>query len=160
MHRKSLFILFLALSLAGCYAGPGYYESEVYTQPATVVAGGYSYDNGYRANYYQERRIYVGPVSQSRYYSQPRINQPRYYFPPPRYQAPPPLPRYYQPGRPPGHGWEHNRLRGSDPYRYRNNYNNRGNYMDRGNYRGQPSWNNRSYDRGPGRGGWHRGGHR
>lgn len=150
MYRRPLLLVLLALTLAGCYGGPGYYESDVYTQPATVVGGGYAYDNGYRSTYYQERRIYVAP-------------QPRYYGPAPRYYAPPPVPRYYQPGRPPGYGWGDNRYRGGNPG-YRND--------PRRDYRGGPSWGdhggNRGHDgRGPGRGdgrggrgGDGRGGHR
>lgn len=95
MYRRSLFVLLMALSLAGCYGGSGYYESDVYTQP-TVVRG--YYDN---PGYYQERRIYVAP--QPRYYGPP---PPRYYAPVPRAYAPPPPPRLYVPGRGPGHGWD------------------------------------------------------
>ncbi|GFM52049.1 hypothetical protein PSCICL_12370 [Pseudomonas cichorii] len=139
MYRRPLLIAFLALFMTGCYAGPGYYESEVYTQPTTVVAGGYAYDNGYRSSYYQERRIYVAPQPRY-YYSQP----PRYYAPPPppRYYGPPPQPRYYNPGRPPGNAWRDNRFRGNDGYRnnYRNDY--------RNDYRG----GGRSWDRGRGDG--------
>lgn len=106
MYRRPLLITLLTLFLTGCYAGPGYYESDVYTQPTTVVGGAYAYDNGYRSTYYQEQRIYVAP--QPRYYTQPR-----YYVPAPRYYAPPPVPRYYQPGRPPGYGWRNDGFRGN-----------------------------------------------
>ncbi|WP_167378079.1 hypothetical protein [Pseudomonas floridensis] len=118
----------------------------MYTQPTTVVAGGYAYDNGYRSTYYQERRIYVAP--------QPRYYQQRYYAPALRYYAPPPQPRYYVPGRQPGYGWRNDGLRGNDGYR--------GNY--RGDYRGNRGWDDhggrggRDHGRGDGRGG--RGGHR
>lgn len=150
MYRKFSFVALLTLILSGCYAGPGYYESEVYTQPATVVGGAYAYDNGYRSSYYQERRVYVAP--QPRYYSQPRYyNQPRYYAPPPRYYSPPPLPRHYQPGRPPGHAWSSPGPRGPDGYRPRPGF--------RGEYRGGSSWRDHGHDRGGrDRGGWHRSG--
>lgn len=137
MYRRPLLIVLLALTLAGCYGGPGYYESDVYTQP-TYVGGGYAYDNGYRSTYYQERRIYVAP-------------QPRYY-------APPPVPRYYQPGRPPGYGWGDNRYRGNPGYR---NPPPPGYHGSPG--RPGPSWGdghggNRGHDgRGPGRGDGHGG---
>lgn len=39
MYRRPLLITLLTLFLTGCYAGPGYYESDVYTQPTTVVSG-------------------------------------------------------------------------------------------------------------------------
>lgn len=144
MYRRPSLIVLLTLFLAGCYGGPGYYESDVYTQPTTVVAGGYGFDNGYRSTYYQERRIYVAP--QPRYY-QP---QPRYYTQP-RYYGPPPGPRYYQPGRPPGYGWRNDRFRDSGGYR--------------GDYRSNRGWEHgggRDHGgRGDGRGrGEGRGGHR
>lgn len=144
MYRRPLLIVLLALTLAGCYGGPGYYESDVYTQPATVVGGGYAYDNGYRSTYYQERRIYVAP--QQRYY----------YAPAPRYYAPPPVPRYYQPGRPPGYGWGDNRYRGNPVYR-----NDPRRDFHGGPGRPGPSWGDgHGPGRGDGRGGDGRGGYR
>jgi hypothetical protein len=150
MYRKPSLILLLALFLSGCYGGSGYYESEVYTQPATVVGGGYVHESSYRGPYYQEQRIYVAP--QPRYYSQSRYyGQPRYYSPPARYYSPPPVPRYYQPGRPPGQAWGSPGLRNSDSYRHRSNF--------RGDYRGGHSWRDHRHDRGGrDRGGWDRGG--
>ena len=137
MYRRTLLIVVLALTLAGCYGGSDYYESEVYTQPGYSGGGAYAYDNGYRP-YYQERRIYVAP-------------QQRYYAPPPvRYYSPPPVPRYYQPGRPPGHGWGDNRYRPNPGYRNpRNDYRNHPG-------RPGPSWGDGHGDgrgHGPGRGG-------
>lgn len=148
MYRKFLSAAAAALLLTGCYSGPGYYESEVYTQPATVTGGVYTYETGYSPAYYAERRIYVAP--RPRYYSQPRYyNSPRYYAPPPRYYAPPPLPRHYQPGRPPGHAWGAPGPRGFDGYRGGTGWRDRG--FDRGHDRG--------YDRGGrDRGQWHRSG--
>jgi hypothetical protein len=162
MYRKFLSVAVTALLLTGCYSGPGYYESQVYTQPATIVGGAYTYDTGYRPSYYAERRIYVAPRpryhSSPRYYTAPRsYNTPRYYAPPPRYYAPPPLPRHYQPGRPPGHAWNAPGPRGFDGYRQRPGL--------RGDYRGGSSWRDRGgrdgshwhrsgdYRRGDGRGG-------
>ncbi|WP_241509506.1 hypothetical protein [Pseudomonas ovata] len=120
MYRQSLFVLLLSLFIAGCYAGPGYYESDVYSRPDTEVRR--YYDTGYSPTYYQERRIYVAP-------------QPRYYNPPPRvYYRAPPSPRYYAPGRPPGHGWD-NRWRGGDRDRYDRRDDRRHDRGDRGDYR-------------------------
>ncbi|WP_177523031.1 hypothetical protein [Pseudomonas sp. v388] len=118
----------------------------MYTQPTTVVGGVYAYDNGYRSSYYQERRIYVAP--QPRYYNQPR------YYQQPRYYAPPPLPRYYQPGRPPGQAWSSPGRR-HDGYRphpgYRGDH--RGGWRDDGHRGGRDRGWQRSgdYRRGDGR---------
>ncbi|MCQ9422522.1 hypothetical protein NRB16_03135 [Pseudomonas sp. LJDD11] len=112
MYRRSLLVL-LVLSLAGCYGGASYYESDVYTQP--TIARGY-YDG---PGYYQERRIYVAPPP--RYYGPP---PPRYYAPQPRYYGPPPGPRLYVPGRPPGQAWEH-RGRDYDRHPDRNRWDDR-----------------------------------
>ncbi|MCF5200039.1 hypothetical protein GIW38_21280 [Pseudomonas syringae] len=156
MYRRPLLITLLTLFLSGCYAGPGYYESDVYTQP-TVVGGAYAYDNGYRATYYQERRIYVAP--QPRYYTQPR-----YYAPAPRYYAPPPPPRYYQPGRPPGYGWRNDGFGRNDGFRGNGGFGrNDGFRGDRGNrgwddHGGRGGRDGRDHGRG-GRGD-RRGGHR
>lgn len=148
MYRRTLLIVLLALSLAGCYTDSGYYSSRVTELPTTYGTSVYSYDNGYSSNYYQEQRIYVAP--QPRYYSVPQV---RYYSPPPvRYYAPPPVPRYYQPGRPPGYGWGDNRYRGNPGYRH----------PPRNDFRGSPgrpgpSWGDGHGDGrghgGPGRGG-------
>lgn len=154
MYRKLFSAAVTALLLTGCYSGPGYYESQVYTQPAAVTGGAYIYETGYGPAYYAERRIYVAP--QPRYYTQPRYyNSPRYYAPPPRYYAPPPLPRHYQPGRPPGHAWSTPGRRGFDGYHQRPGL--------RGDYHRGPGWRDRGYDRGFDRGGrdrgnWHRSG--
>ena len=61
MYRRPLLIVVLGLILAGCYAGPGYYESDVYTQP--VYGGAYygSYDRSYRPSYYVAPPRYYGP---------------------------------------------------------------------------------------------------
>ncbi|RXT92864.1 hypothetical protein B1F75_14155 [Pseudomonas syringae] len=152
MYRRPLLITLLTLFLSGCYAGPGYYESDVYTQP-TVVGGAYAYDNGYRSTYYQERRIYVAP--QPRYYTQPR-----YYAPAPRYYAPPPPPRYYQPGRPPGYGWRNDGFGRNDGFRGNGGFGrNDGFRGDRGNRGwGEPGGRGgrggRGAWRGGGGGGW------
>ncbi|MFH7439593.1 hypothetical protein RA269_29920, partial [Pseudomonas syringae pv. tagetis] len=75
---SALLITLLTLFVAGCYGGPGFYESDVYTLATTVVGGAYGYDNGFRATFYQEQRMYVAP--QPRYYARPR-----YYAAAPRY---------------------------------------------------------------------------
>ncbi|AAO57693.1 MULTISPECIES: lipoprotein [Pseudomonas syringae group] len=150
MYRRPLLITLLTLFFTGCYAGPGYYESDVYTQPTTVVSGGaYAYDNGYNATYYQERRVYVAP--QPRYYTQPR-----YYAPAPRYYAPPPVPRYYQPGRPPGYGWRNDGFRGNGGFGrndgFRGDRGNRG-WDDHGGRGGRDGRDHGRGGRGDGRGG-------
>lgn len=150
MYRRPLLITLLTLFLTGCYAGPGYYESDVYTQPTTVVSGGaYAYDNRYNATYYQERRVYVAP--QPRYYTQPR-----YYAPAPRYYAPPPVPRYYQPGRPPGYGWRNDGFRGNGGFGrndgFRGDRGNRG-WDDHGGRGGRDGRDHGRGGRGDGRGG-------
>ncbi|ARA79658.1 hypothetical protein ACDH60_21610 [Pseudomonas ficuserectae] len=144
MYRRPLLITLLTLFLAGCYAGPGYYESDVYTQPATVVGGAYAYDNGYRSTYYQEQRIYVAP--QPRYYTQPR-----YYAPAPRYYAPPPVPRYYQPGRPPGYGWRNDGFRGNGGFGRNDGFRGNGGFGRNDGFRGDRG--NRGWEDHGGRGG-------
>lgn len=61
MYRRPLLIVVLGLTLAGCYAGPGYYESDVYTAP--VYGGSYYgiYDHYYRPGYFVGSPRYYGP---------------------------------------------------------------------------------------------------
>ena len=94
MYRQTLLIALLGLTLAGCYAGPGYYESDVYTAP---VYGGYYYDGGgYYDHYY--RPGYPGYViGQSHYYGV----RPGGYYP----HGPGSGRPGYGPGPYPGHGY-------------------------------------------------------
>ncbi|WP_116818519.1 hypothetical protein [Pseudomonas savastanoi] len=128
MYRRPLLITLLTLFLTGCYAGPGYYESDVYTQPTTVVGGAYAYDNGYRSTYYQEQRIYVAP--QPRYYTQPR---------------------YYQPGRPPGYGWRNDGFRGNGGFGRNDGVRGNGGFGRNDGFRGDRG--NRGWEDHGGRGG-------
>ena len=89
MYRQTLLIAVLGLTLAGCYAGPGYYESDVYTAPVPVY-GGYYYGSGGYDRYYGPGYV---------------IGQPRYYGSRPGYYPRGPGPGYGRPGYGPGHGY-------------------------------------------------------
>jgi hypothetical protein len=84
MYRQTVFIALLGLTLAGCYAGPGYYDSDVYTAPVPVY-GGYYYGTGGYDGYYGPGYV---------------IGQPRYYGSRPGYY--PRGPGYGRPGYGPG----------------------------------------------------------
>ncbi|MEA9994657.1 hypothetical protein QN382_08715 [Pseudomonas sp. 10B1] len=129
MYRQTLLSALLGLTLAGCYAGPGYYESDVYTAPVPVY-GGYYYGAGGYDRYYGSGYV---------------IGQPRYYGP--RSGV------YYQGG----HGYGRPGY-GNGPWPGRGYAPGAPDYHGGFGYRQHPGWGGRRPDSGDFHGGWH-GGH-